>query len=448
MNKDINKKILLMIFIFLILICAIIIYLVLQDKKVKEGYDYKADYDPNYTIGMKNRGNKQVEIEEEYYSVKSCIDKYYSIIDSYKYMSEELSEEEINTKKINLSNSLIDLLDEQYKNQFNITEKNIENKIISNYEKINFVVNEMYVFDCNDDISVYVVYGKELAEDINNNTGYLVKVDRKNNTYSIMPYEFLIKNNYEKLSEFNIKEIDTNYINENDNNYFTQSFLNYQDIVASVFKDYVLRAQYDTQSSYELLQSEYKEKKFKTYNSYEKYINSIKKMLNNDRIVKIKNDDDLYICQDKYENYILIKKPQEGLEYNLMLDLYTIPIEKITESYNKSNNAQKTALNIEKFKQMINLKDYNSAFNALDETFRKNNFGSVENFEKYIKQNWPEYINIKCSDYKEVSDVGTINVKITERGDSEEELYNVIEKTFIVKLVDANNFVMSFNIDE
>ena len=96
---------------------------------------------------------------------------------------------------------------------------------------------------------------------------------------------------------------------------------------------------------------------------------------------------------------------------------------------------------------MINSKDYEFAYNYLDKTFREKNFGSVENFEKYIKQNWPEYINIKCSNYKDVNEVGTIDGKISERGVSEEELSKVIDKTFIVKLIDDTDFTMSFNVE-
>ncbi|MBO6243265.1 MAG: hypothetical protein J6O41_01670 [Clostridia bacterium] len=128
MNKDINKKLLLIIFIVVLIIGIIVIFMILQNKKTQEGYDYNPDYDPNYTIGGENRENKQVEVYEEYYAIKSCIDKYNSVIDSYKYISQELSEEEIEKKKSNLSNSLINILDEQYIQQFKITDQNIEKK--------------------------------------------------------------------------------------------------------------------------------------------------------------------------------------------------------------------------------------------------------------------------------------------------------------------------------
>ena len=136
------------------------------------------------------------------------------------------------------------------------------------------------------------------------------------------------------------------------------------------------------------------------------------------------------------------------MKFKVQLDDYIVMLDEEIEKYNALSVQQKIVNCINRWIKMINSKDYEFAYNYLDKTFSENNFKGVENFEKYVKQKWPEFIDIKCSDYKEVNDVGTMKVKISARGTSNTENNKVIEKTFIVKLLDDNNFVMSFNVNE
>ena len=42
--------------------------------------------------------------------------------------------------------------------------------------------------------------------------------------------------------------------------------------------------------------------------------------------------------------------------------------------------------NINKYIEMINNKDYTAAYSVLDETFKNNYFGTVNNLEQYINK--------------------------------------------------------------
>ena len=92
-----------------------------------------------------------------------------------------------------------------------------------------------------------------------------------------------------------------------------------------------------------------------------------------------------YVCRDKYQN-LYIFRAKNPLDYTVLLDTYTITTDNFKTTYDKSSEEYKVAMNIDKWIQMINSRDYTSAYNCLDETFRNNNFGSEEAFEKYMKE--------------------------------------------------------------
>ena len=440
MKSFLNDKIkFLIIFIIILIVIIIAVLLIFSNKKQAEN---EKVITPSYNIEPKT--NPSDLGTNEYYTIKGCIDRYYDLISQVN--------DEYNQKVI------YNILNKDYIDYYSIKENNIK-QLYEDNKYTKFIIEEIYLKNNKDSVYTYLIYGKQINENTEKSEDYglILILDGNNKTFSVAPYNYITKLKIKKSitgEELN-KIIDTGKIEhskENENSYLMAK-IEELELVKNIFKEYKLAAKYDAHYAYDLLDEEYREKRFKDSENAENYLKDNINNIFGYKLEKMSVDNSdpyytRYVCLDNNGNYFIIKKDDQLMKYSIILDIYTIPVKEVTEKYNKANNAQKTAINIEKFKQMINLKDYNSAFNALDETFRKNNFGSVENFEKYIKQNWPEYINVKCSDYKDVSDVGTINVKISERGISEEELNKVIEKTFIVKLVDENNFVMSFNVEE
>ena len=201
--------------------------------------------------------------------------------------------------------------------------------------------------------------------------------------------------------------------------------------------------------AYKYIDEEYKSIRFKNYDNFVKYIQNNRNIILESVVKNYKingEGTEIYIL-DQYSN--IFKFNIEGImKFKVQLDDYIVMLDEEIEKYNALSVQQKIVNCINRWIKMINSKDYEFAYNYLDKTFSENNFKGVENFEKYVKQKWPEFIDIKCSDYKEVNDVGTMKVKISARGTSNTENNKVIEKTFIVKLLDDNNFVMSFNVNE
>ena len=79
MNNDFLKKVKNIIIIIVVLLSIIFICLVILNNIKKE----KNTYDPNYTVGLEKRNTKQVDINEEYFPIKNCIEIYYSKINSF-----------------------------------------------------------------------------------------------------------------------------------------------------------------------------------------------------------------------------------------------------------------------------------------------------------------------------------------------------------------------------
>lgn len=450
--KNKMKKLIILFIITLLLVCCVIVFLNIKQNKEEREY---LDSHPN-TINKQKMSPNNLNTSE-FFTLKSCIELYYGNV--YRLGHNDNPEVKMDKEyKEKQSSEIMVLLNKDFVSEYEIDNEKII-KLFDNYKFNRFLIEKSYLTETDNGISIYIVYGKEINEETNKSRDYalLVSLDSNNGTYSVAPYEYLKNKEIDESTTENelLKKIKYDNIvqDKEKRNTYTYAIVYDEDLVNYIYKEFKQFTKYNSKYSIELLDDDYKNKKFNSIDEGTSYLN--KNILNiyGNKLVKMNKDTSdpyytRYVCLDNNGNYFIIKKDDQLMKYSIILDIYTIPVKEVTEKYNNSNNAQKTAINIEKFKQMINLKDYNSAYNVLDETFRNNNFGSVEKFEKYIKQNWPEYISIKCSNYNEVNDVGTMDIKITERGVYEEELNRVIEKTFIVKLLDENNFVMSFNVDE
>ena len=146
-----------------------------------------------------------------------------------------------------------------------------------------------------------------------------------------------------------------------------------------------------------------------------------------------------YVCMDKYENYYIFKVT-DFTEYTVTLDTYTIISNTFKNTYDGADDQGKTMLNCDKWIQMLNNRDYTSAYNVLDETFRNNNFGSVDNFENYMRQNYGEHYDVEFGDFSNEGNTYIQPLTLTPISGSEE----IKEITIIMRLSDNYGFTMSF----
>lgn len=425
--KRIKLLILIISFIIIILISCIIIV-----NKGKQDNIISKDQKDNENYITVPPGKSTEVGYQEFYTVSSCVGKYIDSINKnnniYYSNNEMVFNNEMFKERIKA------LLSEKFNGNISIKD-----------EKYNFTAINVIKSFSNKNVDTYVVHGfisnvnMESFEDLY----CVVNLDTKNYTFSIEP----LNSRYNTIEEIEPEKIDN--ISKNEYNMFSYEPLS-DEKKCTLYFNYIRRLMLvNPELAYTYIDEEYKSIRFKNYDNFVKYIQNNRNIILESVVKNYKingEGTEIYIL-DQYSN--IFKFNIEGImKFKVQLDDYIVMLDEEIEKYNALSVQQKIVNCINRWIKMINSKDYEFAYNYLDKTFSENNFKGVENFEKYVKQKWPEFIDIKCSDYKEVNDVGTMKVKISARGTSNTENNKVIEKTFIVKLLDDNNFVMSFNVNE
>ena len=198
------------------------------------------------------------------------------------------------------------------------------------------------------------------------------------------------------------------------------------------------------EEAYKILDTDYKEKRFVDLENFKKFIENnkdeITKLSFSQFSVNIYDDYQEYICKDQYNNIynFIVTSPTK---YTVKLDTYTILTDKFKENYDNSKTQEKVMLNVNKWILMLNNRDYTAAYDVLDQTFRNNEFGSEENFEKYMRQKYPLHYTVSYGEYKEENGIQIQSIQLK---DITNENKDVLDMKIIMKLNDEYNFVMSF----
>ena len=444
MKSKVKAAIIILIIIVLIIGISLIILLKKQEREEREYLDANPD-----SI-IEDYMNKTKSVQE-YYDVKSCIDTFY--IDIQSMNSEPIYEDEYpqEEREKDVANSLISKFKKSYIEECNIT----TDKIISNYKGYkytDFIINDMYTNNDKEGICIYLVFGKQINIDGNDSEdyGFVVTLDNINNLFDIAPYEYIIEKGYNKVDEIikNGENIKIDEIEQNEYNSFTPTIVDERDMVKSVFEEYKKIAKYDVDRAYNMLDEKYRNKRFETEEKAKLYLKEIvDEVFNSDLTKMVIHNDDIdyteYICQDSNGNYFIIKMKSQEYDYTIMLDSYTINIPEFLEKYEEANEQRKVALNLEKFRQMLNIKDYATAYNVLDESFKNNNFKTIDDFKNYVESNLFSMNKFEYNECKQEDELYTMDVTISDSDNVGESK----EKTLVMKLGERTEFTMSFNVE-
>ena len=326
--------------------------------------------------------------------------------------------------------AIFNILDSEYKQKSQINIDNVNSKI----EKISgkYVCKQIKKKELDINCSVFYVYGSLVLDNlrVNNDLNYTVIIDYSNNTFSIING---INN------EENSKNIEPNEYNEYEFNDYSE-----EDILREQFYNYKYTILNEAEDAFNMLDEEYRNKRFNnSITEFNNYINEHKDKIENSSFMEYTEiDDNKYVIEDNYSNqYVFFIN--DFYNYNVKLDVYTILEDYFTNKYNALDDSSKAHTNVDIFLKMINSKDYKQAYNKLDENFRNNNLGSVDNFENYIKENFFE------NNYLEVNEIeqkGEYYVVKTTLMNNISSAADSMEKKFVVKLNKGTDFVISFEI--
>lgn len=325
----------------------------------------------------------------------------------------------------------------EYKEEMNITRQRLI-QIAGKYNNYDYIIDKIYVFDKAVNIDIYIVNAFLGSEELN----MIIKLDTENETFSIFLEDYMEKYKYNSNMNVENINIEDTLIEENEYNRFEFKNITDKQVAYYYLKNYINMAKYQTRKAYELLDEEYKNKKFPTYESFKKYIEEKEDAGTSLKGYKIIKGDDynLYMCEDRY-NFIYIFKQNALMDYTVMLDDYTIQLAEVINSYEEQDRLEKGANNIIKFFEMINMKDYKTAYEKLDSSFKQANFENEQSFETYIKQNTFKVSDAQVKTYGEVSDTYVYNIMLTDMLENSEKEYNY---KIVVKLLENADFTILF----
>lgn len=433
------KKIIIAIIIVLILCMITTGVLLFMLKNNDTQVEENTEGDVGEDINFDETNAEPVTDNISFFSVQNCIQGYLNTINLNNSSYYDNEDKQIVTNN-EIADGIYNLLSKEYIDENSITTSNVFNYIDKVEENLIFIPVKMN-FLLFQNMTKYAVYGFCIDWDNNyvKDLYFIVNVDEENKTYSITPLD---TKQYKSINDIKLNRTVTAIEKKDNTNDFILQPITDQYLCQQYFLFQKRLMLSRPEISYSYLDEEYRNKRFGSLENYTKYISENKahilKMSIKGYEVERIGDTSQYICKDQYENYYLFKVGKV-LDYKVLLDIYTVEQEKAIKAYNGYNNRKKIAYNVNKWVQMVNNKDYQGTYNLLNTTFRNNNWSTLEQFENFIKQNYPSYYEIEYGQYEEngESSVQAITLKDIEGKEQNKTV------TLIIRLKDEMNFEMS-----
>lgn len=391
-----------------------------------------------------------------FFSVANCVQKY---LDGLALKVDEISSTPVPGTKMRSATTIYaenqDITDEEskkeviynfladsYIKQNHITKDNVLDKI-EDKEEVELVPLKMYELLGNYK-SQYALYGKIKStnnEQEEKEVYFVINVDKTNNAFTIKPVD---KDKYNDVNDIPLVEEDES-IEQNKNNVFSYKIMQENEIAQKYFTYYKKLMQEDPETAYNLLDEEYRNKRFGSLEEFKTYVDKNKEEIEGYLAKEYEANETTegteYICKDQYQHYYTYDVTA-AMQFTVKLDNYTVESEEVKQKYEVANEKRKVQMNADKWILMLNNKDYKAAYEVLDESFRDQYFGTVEKFEEYMRGRFPEYYGLTFSDFSEEAGVYIQKILLT---DIRAKQDFVLPETIIMKLTE-DGFKMSFRI--
>ena len=395
-----NKKIIIIFTLFAFIICIFIssiLSLIGNNKKIAEMY-LNDDTENSYKDGtlsenvMENEqessSNENFTLEKvtntsTYFVLKQCMEIYY------------------NSKKVK---SNMGIIDNEAVESLDLNEENVVN-LIGTIQTPLFTIDDIYSQKIDSNKRFYVVYHRlETSSSTCKNSVIIIKIDRKNNIFSIYPYEFLEKNNLNNLKEnehINLnKKIENNAVN-----YYSNLNISDSDITKELFERFKFDLTKDLDKLYNVIDEEYRSNRFENIEGFKNFIQEKNNELSNERIERYSvnqyNNFTEYVGISKNRNYIFIV--QDLMNYTIILDNYTIGTPYYLKVYNSSLPHIQARYCIDRVMSAINDKNYKFVYGKMD-ILKRQSLGSYENFEKYLQNIFYDKTSYEFADYEVIGE--------------------------------------------
>lgn len=422
--------------IIMVIIGIMLLVIKTREKNNKENLITDIEYE------VENDNYSEIQQINEYLEIKKCVSIYLSYLnvnaaECYGYDEDGnyinlASDEDINS-------NIINLLSDEYINKNSISISNVRNYIYQIEDESFFIPLEIISKGNSDNVKTFGVYGLIETQDFVPITEcfLIVNIDENNMTFSIEQFD-------NKDEIYNVKVNIPNEIQEKDNNVFSELGLIQEELIQEYINDFKrLALAYPDKLYNDFLDEEYRNKRYGNLEAFRKYISENKDRIESINLEKYQVTDYVgytqYYAIDENGKYYIFNA-ENPAKYKILLDTYTIDLPEFTEKYNSATEQQKVALNIDKFMQAINAKDYKYAYGCLADSFKNNYFKTQAEFENYAKENFFEINTIEYNEFNTQGDVYTYSVILKDKSTGDQKA-----KTFIMRLGEGTDFEMSFN---
>lgn len=397
-------------------------------------------------------GWKQVASPNDYYTVISIIDRYFNNMAKFeegyvtfsKYETDAEALAEATKQEKEASMEAIEGLLSKYISIEHMEDKELEN-ILNKYAGKLFETEKMYYKNQGNSIFSYFISGK-LDE---NDYSIIVIINKASNICTLLPNEYIIKE-YGKNANIKDMEFSEDVLNIEANNYnkVKYSSISDQTICLYYFGNYLNKLKKDTKGVFETLDTEYREKRFGSYENFSTYVkdnyNNLTGRILSEYSVTVDESDGqiIYICKDQYGCYYIFKVAAV-MDYTLYLDNHNIDLQEFTTKYNSLRNENKVAVNIEKIKEALNTKDYEYIYGKLDDTFKNNYYPTQKDFEEYVKSN---LFTVNLFEYTSIQESNGLYIYTVIISDGEGRVSSEVNMNVVMKLNEGTDFTISFSI--
>ncbi len=444
MNEKLIKKLIILMIIFIIIIISIILILknFSEENTIQEdvsNFDSGLEYEKN------DNGFEILNDPNVYFSVMDTLNTYFEILEfdteNSQYVNHYEIEDEDELKRLILE----DMLDQTYVMENNINVNNFDEYIqLMNYG-YNVIPTELRVrYDDSNTVYISSIYIENMQTNQLEKRYYIIRIDQNNFTFSIEPVE----DNVNSIEDIQVEE-SNGEIENHIYNKFSIETISTEELIREYMSNFMHMLVNHTDIAYEnYLDEEYEKERFGELDNLIDFVNKNKEELNgvepSQYLVEFEDNEKKYVILDQYQNTYEFYETAT-MSYKVRLDTYTIISDNFKETYNSSDEQHKVAMNIDKWVQMLNTRDYTHAYEELDETFRNNNWGSEEAFEQYMRENFPLHYDVEYTTY---SSEGSTYVQQINLTDITGETEGTILLNIIMQLKDNYEFVMSFSLQE
>ena len=407
--------------------------------------DPEAQYDDD-RIDYSRVGKEKVADNMNFYTIAECVQQYIDVAninnENYYGYDDDANYIKVIEEK-DIKQRVYNMLSEKYKTENEINVDNVFDYIDKIEENLIFIPVEIYQLK-GENSNKYIVYGfvEDTLYNYKKDLYLFVNQDDKNSTFSIEPILNRREEDIENIEINNENEL----IESNGDNEYSNAELSDIYIVKQYFNRYKSMSLAKPNLAYEYLNKGYRERRFKNYSGFNNYIEDNREKIYKTDIEKyltnIDGTDVSYVCLDQDKRYYIFNE-KNGVDFEVILDTYTLDTKDFLKKYQSADNKTKSGMNIQRFFEALNNKDYDYAYERLADSFKNNYFNGKDSFKKFVEQHLFENNYITFNSYNEEGDLSVFQIT---NSDSKENV-NSKNMTIVVKLEETTDYVLSFNIE-